>query len=193
MNLTTKSLLSIFTLIFIISCSDSMDEVDAPQTVFFNQFIPCTAGPDYSEENLRKFVADWNELVAEYDQMVWAGGLAPASGQQNGWWELQWTSKEASDAAWESWLSREDAQEWDQATNNVLDCDNTQVFDHEFHLGDSESGLDWESYATQSQACRFINGASKSELMADMVLFDNGLDEYKTEEPYNYGLYLPMD
>ncbi len=36
---------------------------------------------------------------AVYDQMVWAGGLAPASGQQNGWWELQWTSKEASDAA----------------------------------------------------------------------------------------------
>ena len=53
MNLTTKSLLSIFALIFIVSCSDSMYEADAPQTVFNNQFKPSTAGPDYSEENLR--------------------------------------------------------------------------------------------------------------------------------------------
>tara|TARA_B100001057_G_scaffold77329_1_gene72202 strand:- start:524 stop:1285 length:762 start_codon:yes stop_codon:yes gene_type:complete len=193
MNLTTKSLLSIFALFFIVSCSDSMDDGDAQQTVFFNQFISCTAGPDYSVENMRQYVADWNELVAVYDQMVWAGGLAPASGQQNGWWELQWTSKEASDAAWESWLSREDAQEWDQATNNVLDCDNTQVFDHEFHLGDSESEMDWESYATQSQACRFINDASKSDLMTDMALFDEWLDKHGTDDPYTYGVYFPMD
>ena len=102
MNLTTKGLLSIFAIIFITSCSDSMDDGDVQQTVFFNQFIPCTAGPDYSEDNMRKFVADWNVLVAEYDQMVWAGGLAPASGQQNGWWELQWTSQEASEKAWQA-------------------------------------------------------------------------------------------
>jgi len=193
MNLTTKGLLSVFAIIFIASCSDSMDEAEVQQTVFFNQFISCTAGPDYSQENMRQYVADWNELVAVYDQMVWAGGLAPASGQQNGWWELQWTSKEASDAAWESWLSREDAQEWDQATNNVLDCDNTQVFDHEFHLGDPESGMDWKSYATQSQACRFINDASRSDLMADMALFDEWLDKHRTDDPYTYGVYLPLD
>ncbi|GIS35669.1 MAG: hypothetical protein Ct9H90mP6_09260 [Gammaproteobacteria bacterium] len=35
-----------------------MEDADAPQTVFFNQMIPCTAGPDYSDENMRKFVAD---------------------------------------------------------------------------------------------------------------------------------------
>ena len=29
--------------------------------------------------------------------------------------------------------------------------------------------------------------------MADMVLFDEWLDEYKTEDPYTYGVYLPMD
>ena len=193
MNLTTKSLLTFFALIFIVSCSNTMEDADAPQTVFFNQMIPCPAGPDYSDENMRKFVADWNELVAVYDQMVWAGGYAPASGQQNGWWELQWTSKEAADSAWESWLSREDAQEWDQSSNNVLDCDNTQVFDHEFHLGDSQSGLDWKSFATQSQACRFVNGASKSELMADIALFDEWLEKYDTDDPYTYGVYLPQD
>ena len=49
--------------------------------------------------------------------MVWAGGYAPASGQQGGWWELQWSSKEAVDSAWEFWLS--EAQEWDQVFKNV--------------------------------------------------------------------------
>ena len=70
MNLTTKGLLPVFAIIFIASCSDSMDEAEVQQTVFFNQFISCTAGPDYSEENMRQYVADWNELVAVYDQMV---------------------------------------------------------------------------------------------------------------------------
>ena len=105
MNLISKSLLSLLAIIFVVSCSNSMDDAEAQQTVYFNQFIPCKAGPDYSAETMKDFVAEWNELVAVYDEMVWAGGYAPASGQQGGWWELQWSSKEAADAAWESWLS----------------------------------------------------------------------------------------
>ena len=59
---------------------------------------------------MRKFVADWNALVAVYDQMVWAGGWrAPASGQKNGCGNFNGLPKEAADSAWESWLSREDA------------------------------------------------------------------------------------
>ena len=67
MNIIQKSLLSIFSIIFIVSCSNSMDDADAQQTVYFNQFIPCVAGPDYSEETMKNFVAEWNELVAVYD------------------------------------------------------------------------------------------------------------------------------
>ena len=84
MNLFSKSLLSIFALIFVVSCSNSMDDGDVQQSVYFNQFIPCKAGPDYSAETMENFVSEWNELVAVYDEMVWAGGYAPASGQQGG-------------------------------------------------------------------------------------------------------------
>ena len=67
MNLFSKSLLSIFALIFVVSCSNSMDDGDVQQTVYFNQFIPCKAGPDYSAETMENFVSEWNELVAVYD------------------------------------------------------------------------------------------------------------------------------
>ena len=165
MNIIQKSLLSIFSIIFIASCSNSMDDADAQQTVYFNQFIPCKAGPDYSAETMKAFVAEWNELVAVYDEMVWAGGYAPASGQQNGWWELQWTSKDAADAAWESWLSNAEAQEWDQSSRNVLDCDNTQVGDFVFHSsGITSPDFDWTSFTTESFACRFTDGTTEEDL-----------------------------
>ena len=64
MNIIQKSLLSIFSIIFIASCSNSMDDADAQQTVYFNQFIPCVAGPDYSEETMKNFVTEWNEFRA---------------------------------------------------------------------------------------------------------------------------------
>ena len=46
MNLISKSLLSLLAIIFVVSCSNSMDDADTQQTVYFNQFIPCKAGPD---------------------------------------------------------------------------------------------------------------------------------------------------
>ena len=41
MNLISKSLLPFLAIIFVVSCSNSMDDTDAQQTVYFNQFIPC--------------------------------------------------------------------------------------------------------------------------------------------------------
>ena len=193
MNLTIKSFLSIVTLIFVISCSNTMEDNDVAQTVYFNQFIPCKAGPDYSAETMENFVAEWNELVAVYDEMVWAGGYAPASGQQGGWWELQWSSKEAADVAWESWLSREDAQEWDQSSNNVLECDNTRVGDFDFHVGINAPDFDWTSFATASLACRYTEGSTQEDLMADMDLFNIWVADNGTGDPYTYGVYLPQD
>ena len=193
MNLISKSLLSFLAIIFVVSCSNSMDDADAQQTVYFNQFIPCKAGPDYSAETMKAFVAEWNELVAVYDEMVWAGGYAPASGQQGGWWELQWSSKEAADAAWESWLSNAEAQEWDQTSRNVLDCDNSQVGDFDLHGGVAAPDFDWTSFATQSQACRYTDGSTQADLMADMKLFNKWVADNGTGDPYTYGVYIPQD
>ena len=193
MNLISKSLLSLLAIIFVVSCSNSMDDAEAQQTVYFNQFIPCKAGPDYSAETMKDFVAEWNELVAVYDEMVWAGGYAPASGQQGGWWELQWSSKEAADAAWESWLSNAEAQEWDRSSRNVLDCDNTQVGDFDLHGGVAAPDFDWTSFATQSQACRYTDGSTQADLMADMELFNKWVADNGNGDPYTYGVYIPQD
>lgn len=193
MNLIKKSLLSISALIFVVSCSNSMDDADAQQTVYFNQFIPCQAGPDYSAETMENFVAEWNELVTVYNEMVWAGGYAPASGQQGGWWELQWTSKEAADTAWESWLSNAEAQEWDESSNNVLECDNTQVGDFDMHGGVNAPDFDWTAFATSSMACRFTDGTTEADLMADMELFNEWVADNGTGDPFTYGVYMPQD
>ena len=199
MNLTTKSLLTFFALIFVVSCSNTMEDADAPQTVFFNQMIPCTAGPDYSDENMRKFVADWNELVAVYDQMVWAGGYAPASGQQNGWWELQWTSKEAADKAWAAWLANEAAAEWTQKYSSVLQCNNEGrgKFTGVFPIEAEEFGALPSSgyFLAAAWLCKFNEGSGYTDAVAFLPGFTSAVrsSEGYAGTSYHFGNYFSIN
>jgi hypothetical protein len=58
-----------------------MEQVEAETDVsFYNQFVPCTPGPDYSSENMRQMIVEWNALEVMSDDLVWAGGYAPKGG-----------------------------------------------------------------------------------------------------------------
>ena len=89
----------LFILLFVISCSQentTVGEDDLSSRTYFNEFMPCQAGPDYSAENMAKMIADWQPLITA-DQLIGVWGYAPASEKNlypdTGWWELQWTSK----------------------------------------------------------------------------------------------------
>jgi hypothetical protein len=72
---------------------------------FYNEFIPCTGGDDYSREAAEEMVAEWRAAGLPGD-ILGAWGYEPASENNqfpNGWWELQWTTKEAADAGWQQW------------------------------------------------------------------------------------------
>ena len=198
MNLISKSLLSFLAIIFVVSCSNSMDDADVQQTVYFNQFIPCKAGPDYSAETMKDFVAEWNELVAVYDEMVWAGGYAPASGQQNGWWELQWTSKEAADAAWAEWESNEAAAAWTEKHAGVMQCDGPGRFKF-----DGIFPIEFETYGEKNPSgyfysefygCKYKEGSGREDAEAFVEGFNNAVAEADySETGYHYGNYFAHD
>jgi len=138
-----SSIFALTAILFVTACSnDSMEQVEAETDVsFYNQFVPCTPGPDYSSENMRQMIVEWNALEVMSDDLVWAGGYAPkgdSNGQDNGWWELQWPSKEAADVAWEAWMADDTAQAWDNKSDAVLACDNSLVSSWTFkHLEQS--------------------------------------------------------
>ena len=144
-----KSKLSyLFILLFVISCSQEntiVGENDLSSRTYFNEFMPCQAGPDYSAENMAKMIADWQPLITA-DELMGVWGYAPASEKNlypdTGWWELQWTSKEAADAAWRQWVQNAEAAAWQEKYANVLVCDGEarNGFEGVFPLGAEEFG-----------------------------------------------------
>ena len=76
-----KSKLSyLFILLFVISCSQentTLEENDLSSRTYFNEFMPCQAGPDYSAENMAKMIADWQPLITA-DELMGVWGYAPA-------------------------------------------------------------------------------------------------------------------
>ena len=55
----------IITSVFIVSCSmeeASQETADPMTTIYFTEFLPCEAGPDYSSENMTKMIAEWQKL-----------------------------------------------------------------------------------------------------------------------------------
>ena len=94
--------------IFCLSCSNpSMKTLlistgPVYQGPFYNEFLACSPGPDYSDENAREMLGAWKKLNHSPD-LLWAGVYAPKGDNNafdNGWWELMWPSKEAADKAW---------------------------------------------------------------------------------------------
>ena len=138
----------LFILLFVISCSQentTVGEDDLSSRTYFNEFMPCQAGPDYSAENMAKMIADWQPLITA-DQLMGVWGYAPASEKNlypdTGWWELQWTSKEAADAAWNQWVQNAEAAAWQEKYEDVLVCNGEarNGFESVFPLGAEEFG-----------------------------------------------------
>ena len=106
----------IFTItVLMISCADILSEQE-PSTAETSDVVgfwfACEFGSEMSSDNLTAMISEWQELISSED-LIGAWGYAPASDQnawgEVGWWELEWTSKEAADSAWADWESNEAA------------------------------------------------------------------------------------
>jgi len=86
--------------LFVTACSANKEETavaavveqemtwDVVGEVFYNEFIPCTAGPDFSAATVDAMVTEWRAGGLAPD-LLGAWGYAPASDQNefpNGWW-----------------------------------------------------------------------------------------------------------
>ena len=63
MNIKNINLLSLLTLFFVIGCSQSdmtegSNEGPVYQGPFYNEFLACSPGSDYSDENAREMLAE---------------------------------------------------------------------------------------------------------------------------------------
>ena len=134
--------------LFVTACSANKEETavaavveqemnwDVVGELFYNEFIPCTAGHDFSEATVDAMVSEWR-VGGLAPELLGAWGYVPATKGRfdNGWWELSWESKEAADAAWAEWVQDEEAMAFLAANESVLVCNGEEraAWDMTFH------------------------------------------------------------
>ena len=202
MNFKNKTFLAMFTIFFVISCSNPSNENTSVNTTgpvyqgpFYNEFLACSPGPDYSDENAREMLGAWKKLNHSPD-LLWAGVYAPKGDNNafdNGWWELMWSSKEAADKAWSS--ENPEFIEWAEKYESVISCDGDGRYPWTFYLprpANSFGEVEGENgyFASEFLACTFNEGKGGSDMRAAVVEFNKYLDGIESG-PYFYGVYYP--
>jgi hypothetical protein len=170
---------------------------DAVGEVFYNEFIPCTAGPDFSQESLDAMVAEWRAGGIAPD-LLGAWGYAPASDQNqfpNGWWEVNWPSKAAADDVWAQWGEDDGAKAWAAKYENVMVCDVSSKYgwDFKFSRAPDSFGPMPESgqFASSFLPCSFNEGKGFDDLNVGIAAYESWLDGLDADSSgfYAHGIY----
>ena len=170
---------------------------DAVDNVFYNEFIPCTAGPDFSQATVDEMVGEWRANGLHLD-LLGAWGYAPASEDNqfdNGWWELGWASQAEADAAWSQWAEMDNAAAWATKYEDVMVCDGEGRFgwDFKFYRAPDSFGPTPESgeFASAFMACSFNEGKGFDDLNASISMYNTWLDSLDADSVnfYAYGIY----
>ena len=202
MKKNINKIYSFFFLLLLVSCAEN-EVVETNETEesnvgpFYAEFLACTAGPDFSQENVASMVASFNELNIS-ESVWWVGGYVPIQGQNkyagiNGWWEIDWESKEAAEVAWKEWAADEDAMAWDESTNSIIDCDTSNILPWNYYTPGASTmeADDWLSFTTSTFECNFNDGKTTDDLRANVQEFNKWVEENPSPGAYTYAIYLP--
>ena len=196
-----QSVLMSFLLGVLLACSgenmtnSSSDHEEGP---FYVEFVSCAKGNDYSLTNLSKMIESWRMLpISEdlrgsylYDPIKEENAFGPSM-----WWELEWESKDAADAAWSNWANNEAVMDWSNKYQNVMSCDGAgrNAWDilipvSSSHFGESnESGYFYSQYWT----CNYKNGAGRDELESFLPMHSAKIKSSDLQGTgYHYGVYF---
>lgn len=199
-----KIIILLLPVIFIASSSmvEGSDQVaDSLDAEFFTELMPCQAGPDFNSENMTAMISEWQKLLTAAElQGVWlyAPAVETNSVGQIGWWEIQWTSQEAADAAWEEWVKNEDAIAWQEKYATVLQCngESRNAFDSVFPIPSATYGElpDSGYFYAEVYICEFNEGYTKDNAVNFLYGFRDAVASADyAETSYHLGNYFFHD
>ena len=164
-----KYILSFFIVVLIASCAQedaavSSDSGPIYKGPYYNEFLACNAGPAF-QDGIQEMLAAWQKLPAAKG-LGWAGVYAPKGDDHrfsNGWWELEWDSKESSDNAFNN--PSPEFLAWSEKYSDVMTCDIEGRFPWTFYLprdpGSFGEVMGENGYfASEFLACNYKEGKS---------------------------------
>tara|TARA_Y100001970_G_scaffold71846_1_gene91223 strand:- start:1166 stop:2002 length:837 start_codon:yes stop_codon:yes gene_type:complete len=215
MKIKFKSVLAAVPLLLMISCSDQAEKMDsktetvesditwdATNYIFYNEFLQCSSGQDYSQDALDEMVKAWRDLELP-KSMLGSWGYSSLNDNNEiiiDQWEISWASKETAEKGWEEWANNESAATWAEKYSSVLQCDSENrigydfVFPHNpYAFGPTpESG----SFIASFSPCQLNEGMKEEDLSNEIIKYNNWLDTIdpgKITGFYAYGIYFPED
>ena len=216
MEIKFKSVLAAGSLLLAISCSDQVEKKmdskietvesditwDATNYIFYNEFLQCSSGQDYSQDALDEMIKAWRDLELP-QSMLGSWGYSSLNDNNEiliDQWEISWASKEAAEEGWQEWANNESAATWVEKYNSVLQCDSENrigydfVFPHNpYAFGPTpESG----SFIASFSPCQLNEGMEEEDLSNEIIKYNNWLDTIdpaKVNGFYAYGIYFPSD
>ena len=190
-----KYILSTFVILFIVSCAQedaavSGDTGPIYKGPYYNEFLACNAGPAF-DDGIQEMLAAWQELPSAAG-LGWAGVYAPVGEDHrfsNGWWELEWDSKESSDNAFSN--PSPEFLAWSEKYADVMTCDIEGRFPWTFYLPRDPASFgevmgEQGYFASEFLACNFKEGKVRQDLRAAVVQFNEYLDKNGSANPYFY-------
>ena len=164
----------------------------------FNEFMACEKGAEYSSKNLSMMISDWRAFQLS-EEMMGAFFHDPINEENTfgptAWWELEWSSKEAADTAWEQWSNNEEAVEWSEKYSDVLVCNQEGrnswdlIYPISFDLfGEpNDSGYFYSQY----WSCNFKNDTNRKDMENFIPTHKAFIEESDLKGTgYHYGVYF---
>ena len=201
----SKSNLIVLVLVtMLMSCTESSDmskvaqeSFDLVDATYFNEFVACSTGPEYSPELMNEMISEWRDLI-DPDALVGGWIYFPASDTntypEGAWWELQWDSEVTAKEAWTAWIDNEQVAEWTEKYANVFKCDgkNRNPFEGVFPIDTEEFGEFSDSgyFYSEVLLCNYVSEASSDEAKAFLESYTSAVRASNYEGTgYHFGNY----
>ena len=195
------TVLSLTLATIVVSCSNENKENDLEANEYsprFNEFMACEKGTEYSAENLSNMISDWRAFQLS-EELMGAFFHDPINEENTfgptAWWELEWSSKEAADAAWEQWSNNEEALEWSEKYLNVVVCDQEgrnswdliYPITVDFFGKPNDSGYFYSQY----WSCNYKNDANREDMENFIPTHKAFIERSDLQGTgYHYGVYF---
>ena len=207
MKKNIHTVLIILIALFVAACSKEssnpysvLGSEEYPQK-FYMEYVPCTQGPDYSNEAFNSvMLPTWQVLLEETSSpLVSAWGLIhedpKETDTEDGFWQLVWNSKADAASAWETWTGYDKANEWTEKNLNILNCNTESVYSFDAYARrsvDSFGEFDTSNFSSDYQACNYNEGYGPQDLRATIEKFEDYLNTPDANNgPYGYIVLAP--
>lgn len=185
----------------LLSCSantDSDSEEGQDSGPYYVEFVSCNKGNEFNKANLSEMIEAWRGLPISdgmrgsylYDPIRDENAFGPSM-----WWELEWSSKDSADNAWQDSSQNEAFAAWAEKYENVMSCDGegrnawdiVVPISSTFFGEANESGYFYSQYWT----CSYREDAGRKELEEFLPLHTAKIEASKLEGTgYHYGVYF---